>query len=94
MRFSMAFLAGRHLPMAWMAFCTGKRTMLCLTSLQQVEGLVMTSGTDFFSLGNWVGYSQRRMHWMAGQAIRSFKYCHGAMVLMAFSTLWDASVFF
>ena len=94
MRFSMAFLAGRHLPMAWMTFCTGKRTMLCLTSLQQVEGLVMTPGTDFFSLGKRVGYFQRRVHWMAGQAIRGFKDCHGAVVLMAFSTLRDTPVLF
>ena len=94
MRLTVAFLADRQLPVDRMAFCTGKRAMLCLPSLQQLERLFMTTGTDFFSLGNGVGYSQRGVHWMAGQAILSFKCCHGAVVLVAFSTLRDAPVFF
>ena len=94
MRFSMALLAGRYLPMAWMAFSTGKCAMLCHMSIKQVKSLVMTTGTDFFCLGKRVGNFQRRVHRMTGQAIRSFKCEHCAVVLMTFSTLRDTSVFF
>ena len=95
MRLTVAFLADRQLPVNRMAFCAGKRTMLCLTRLQQLERLLMTTGTDFFSLGNGIGYYQRGVRvGMTAQAIRSFKYYHGTVVLMAFSTLRDAPVFF
>ena len=91
---TMAILAFRQLAVGRMTLGTGKSSMLCDANLQQLESLPMTTGTDLFRLGDWIGNSQRGVHWMAGKAIRNFKSCHGAVVLMAFSTLRDAPVLF
>ena len=90
----MTFPAGRQLPVGRVTFCAGKRSVLCHAGLQKLKGLIMATGTYFFFLANWIGYPQGCVYRMTGQAIRVFKNCHGAVVLMAFSTLRNTSVFF
>ena len=47
---AMAVLTFRQLAVLRVALCTAKSGMLCLIILQQVVGLLMTSGADFLGL--------------------------------------------
>ena len=73
---------------------TGKGGVLCYTFFQQLICIFMTAGTDLFSLGNGIRYLEGSVYRMAGQAVRGVKGRQGAVVLVTFSTLGDASVLF
>ena len=93
-RLSMAILAFRKLTVGRMTLGAGKSRVLCHMLLQQLICLFMTAGTDFLGLGNRIGDLQRGVHRVAGQTVRGFQYCHGAVVFVAFSTLGDTAMFF
>ena len=68
--------------------------MLCNVVPQQSVSLLVAAGTDFLGLVCGIGYLERGMDRVAGQAIRSFQGCQGAVILMALKTYRDAAVFF
>ena len=68
--------------------------MLCNVVPQQSISLLVAAGTNFLGLVYGIGYLERRVDRVAGQAIRSFQGCQGAVILMAFKTYRDAAVFF
>ena len=90
---SMAILTGRQLTMGRMTLGASQGRMFCLVLLQQPVCLVMTTGTDLLSLGNRIGYLKRGVHRMAGQAVRCFQCCQGAVIFMAFSAQGYTPVF-
>ena len=92
-RFAVTALAFRQMAMLRMALGAGKSRMLCLMILQQLVGLLMATGTDFLGLVNRVGYLERCMNGMTGQAVRGFQCCHGAVIFMAFGTYRDTAMF-
>ena len=92
-RFSVAFLAGRQLAMAGMAFGASQDRMLCLAGLQKLVWFTMAAGANLFVLGYGIGDRKRGVHWVTGQTILGFQCCHGTVVLMTFCTLGDTSMF-
>jgi hypothetical protein len=94
MRFTMAFLAGRKLPMGRMTLRTGQLRMFCLMILQLLIRNLMAPGANLFGLVQRVGYLQWCMYRMAGKAVGCLKHSQGAMVFMTFSALRNTAVFF
>ena len=93
-RLSMAILTGGQLAMGRMTLGAGQGRVLSLMRLQQLVSLLMTAGADLLALSDGIGDIKRGVHGMTGKTVRGFQHCHGTVVLMAFGTLGDATMFF
>ena len=92
-RLAVTALALGNLAVLGMAFGTAESRMLGDIVLQQLVGLVMTASADLLGLVRGVGYLQRGMNRMAGQAVRRFELSQRAVILMTFKADRNAAVF-